>query len=145
MSLLGQRIARAAQSFIGVPFLLHGRNPATGLDCVGLVAASLRQAGMTVSAPQGYALRNVSIEHFLRCAGLSGLEEICAATQTGDIMLHQVSPAQYHLLVACEARRFVHAHAGLRRVVELPGPLAWPLVKHWRVSPHLKDEFEWQL
>ncbi len=35
-------LAAAALNLIGTPFRLHGRDPATGLDCVGLVAEAMR-------------------------------------------------------------------------------------------------------
>ena len=37
----GEALATAAEQLIGIPFRLHGRNPETGLDCVGVVAAAV--------------------------------------------------------------------------------------------------------
>ena len=37
----GAAIAAAARALVGVPFRLQGRDPALGLDCVGLVGAAL--------------------------------------------------------------------------------------------------------
>lgn len=39
-------LVEAARRYLGVPFQHQGRNPAVGLDCVGLLAVSLRDAGM---------------------------------------------------------------------------------------------------
>ena len=38
-------IIAAARAAIGARFRLHGRDPATGLDCVGLVACAAPRAG----------------------------------------------------------------------------------------------------
>ena len=40
----GAAIAAAARALVGVPFRLQGRDPALGLDCVGLVGAAMRAA-----------------------------------------------------------------------------------------------------
>lgn len=50
----------------------------------------------------------------------------------GDVLLVRPGPAQVHLLVCARDGRFVHAHAGLRRVVAMPGPHGWPVLRHWR-------------
>ena len=53
----------------------------------------------------------------------------------GDLILARPGPAQHHLLVASGPDRFIHAHAGLRRVVAMPGPLPWPVLHRWRFAP----------
>lgn len=40
------RIVMAARGLIGVPFRLHGRSGAHGLDCIGLAALALLGAGL---------------------------------------------------------------------------------------------------
>ena len=39
-------LARAAAGCLGVRFRLHGRDPATGLDCLGLLGAALVATGV---------------------------------------------------------------------------------------------------
>ena len=132
MSNIGPRIAEAAASLIGTPFRLHGRNPQNGLDCVGVVWASLKTAGLKPVIPQGYTLRNRSEDSFLTYAQDSGLREVDDPPKPGDILLVRTGPAQLHLLIARSKNSFIHAHAGLRRVVALPAPLPWSLLKQWR-------------
>jgi hypothetical protein len=49
----------------------------------------------------------------------------------GDVMLMSAAADLLHLGVrTCEG--FVHAHAGIGRVVETPGMPAWPLLGVWR-------------
>lgn len=134
MSDHGKRIAQSAHSLVGTPFRLHGTDPKTGLDCVGLVTSSMRMAGLRPQAPLGYALRNKSIDAFLDFATKSGLENTSGSLFEGDILLVKPSPMQFHLLVVLTHNDFIHANASLRRVVAMPGPLPWPLFKHWRCT-----------
>ncbi|WP_095012178.1 NlpC/P60 family protein [Tsuneonella mangrovi] len=129
------QVATSAEALVGTPFRLHGRDPATGLDCIGVVAAALARGHRPVSAPTGYSLRNRSIVSQLAFAERAGLVEAQGQIEPGDIVLVRPGPAQHHLLVAVADGSFVHAHAGLRRVVSTPAPLAWPTVRHWRVAP----------
>jgi cell wall-associated NlpC family hydrolase len=127
-------LARAAERLVGVPFRLHGRDPARGLDCVGLVAAALAQVGRPVFAPAGYRLRQVAIGRLLDAAARSGLEETAGTIEPGDVLLVRPGPAQHHLVIAATDGGFVHAHAGLGRIVLTPAPLAWPVDHHWRLA-----------
>ncbi|RYE96206.1 MAG: peptidoglycan endopeptidase [Oxalobacteraceae bacterium] len=134
MSGEGMALVRAAEALLGCRFRLHGRDPATGLDCVGLVVAALKAIGRPVRPPTGYGLRNRRIDAAL--VPPAGLVETSGNIQPGDIVLAAPGPLQHHLLIAGrDGCRFIHAHAGLRRVVETPGPIPWPLLHHWRLSP----------
>ena len=91
-------LARAARALVGARFRLHGRDPATGLDCVGLVAAALAAMGRRVPAPAGYALRNRDIAGALAFAAARGSARsrrcdprpaTCCSSRSG--------PAQHHL------------------------------------------------
>jgi cell wall-associated NlpC family hydrolase len=128
----GEDFARAAEALAGAPFRLHGRDPATGLDCVGVVAAAFAACGRQPREPRGYGLRNRAIGGWLALAEEAGLAEVEDGRRPGDIALVRPGPGQHHLLVALAGDRFVHAHAGLRRVVVQPGPLPWPIERRWR-------------
>lgn len=121
--------AGAAERFLGSPFRLGGRDPATGLDCVGLVACALS----VDEAPSGYRLRNSDIAAHLAFAARAGFRPAGGPIRRGDLILAQPGPAQHHLLVALGPARFIHAHAGLRRTVIHAGPLAWPERMRWRL------------
>lgn len=123
------QFAAAAQALVGVPFRLGGRDPVTGVDCVGLVACALEAA----EAPRGYRLRNTMITRHLDFAARAGFVSAAGAIRRGDLLLTAPGPAQHHLLVAVGPDRFVHAHAGLRRVAYHHGPLLWPVREHWRL------------
>lgn len=120
----------AAASLIGVRFRLHGRDPATGLDCVGVVAEAMRRAGTEPVVPAGYRLRTISVNSLLPFAQANRFEP--APPADADVVLVMVSPIQPHLVVRA-AGGFIHAHAGLGKVTFLPGPLPWPTAGGWRV------------
>lgn len=128
----GEQLAAAAEALVGAPFRLHGRDPATGLDCVGVLAAALEAAGHPHRLPNGYALRSRSLTDTAPIAEQCGLRASDGPAKVGDVVICQVSPCQFHIALAAMGNRFIHAHAGLRRVVAAPGPLPWPIIQHWR-------------
>ena len=131
----GERIAAAAVDLVGTRFRLHGRDPAHGLDCVGLAGLALsRGTGRAISLPTTYALRNTDIEHLFAFAAMAGLRDAAGDPITGDILLTRPGAAQSHLLIQAGARGHAHAHAGLRRVVLTPGVPTDPILRHWRIQ-----------
>jgi cell wall-associated NlpC family hydrolase len=130
----GAELARAAECLVGTPFRLHGRDPATGLDCVGLLDAALAAMGRPAPSPKAYGVRNRDIVAALAFAPGMGLGEVSGPIHPGDVLLVRAGPLQDHLLIAASGKRFIHAHAGLRRVVATPGPIAWPILRHWRLT-----------
>lgn len=125
-------VVARARAMIGVPFRLHGRSVA-GLDCVGLAAVAMgREAQRDV--PCAYGLRSGDVaraEGWLRAAGLRPVERGVAGGQPGDLVLVRPGPLQLHLMIGT-GTGFVHAHAGLGRVVEMPGVSPWPVIGWWR-------------
>lgn len=132
MNRRGAAIAARARSLVGVRFRPQGRRPDLGLDCVGLAAAATEAAVERLPADYDWRGQNLAlIEHALcdfGCVPVPG-----TATEPGDIVVCAVGPAHFHLLVAT-GDGFVHADAGLRRVVERPAPLPWPTVGSWRLA-----------
>ena len=139
MSDAGARLAKAALQFVGVPFRLHGRDSSRGLDCIGLLVSSLKAIGAPVSDATGYGLRNRSIEAFLPCLTQSGFFETNDRIGAGDALIAKPGPGQHHILICLGASGFVHAHAGLGRVVRTPGRCTWPIHSHYRLQ-HSKQE-----
>lgn len=122
----------SARGLVGVPFRLHGRSAQTGVDCIGLAVLALSQAGCTNArnAPDRYTMRGGTLERFDEGMRACGLRRVRNA-RPGDLVLVQAGVAQFHLLIALNDGH-VHAHAGLGRVVEMPGPSLWPQVARWR-------------
>jgi hypothetical protein len=140
MNDIRRKIADGALRTIGAKFRLHGRDPSTGLDCVGVVDHSLKAAGLQPDVPSAYTFRNRSSKPFEKHFEASGLLPASGPIEAGDVILALAGPAQFHLLVATEAAQFVHAHAGLRRIVAMRGHLPWTILQNWRcTSQDLKD------
>jgi hypothetical protein len=117
-----------AQALVGTRFRLQGRGEG-GVDCVGLVLSTFGISADEVR--RDYRIANNDIEevrtrldeHFRRIGK--------AKLRSGDVMLLAAGKQQLHLAVRTE-RGFVHAHAGIRRVVETPGMPEWPLLGVYR-------------
>lgn len=117
-------VVERARAYMGAPFRLHGRS-ADGLDCVGLAALALGR-----DAPGAYGLRSGDVaqaERWLRAAGLCPV----VRDAPGDLALVRPGPLQLHLMIGTGAG-FIHAHAGIGRVVEMPGVSPWPVLGWWR-------------
>ena len=126
------RFAQAAERYAGVRYRLHGRDRAYGVDCAGLVAAALEDAGREARLPQNYALRNRSMRGWAGAASLNGFAASAGPVKRGDVLLFLTGPAQFHVAIATASDRIVHAHAGLRRVAVQPLPAEWHIAGHWR-------------
>jgi hypothetical protein len=130
MSIRGYRIAQRARSLVGAPFRPQGRNPVLGLDCVGAAAAAAEVPPDRL--PGGYALRGrhlAAIEQGLSELGCKAVP--AEEAEAGDVLVCEAGPAQFHLVVRAWDS-FVHADAALRRVVERPLPVPWPVAGAWR-------------
>src|SRR5262245_6525987 len=121
--------AERALALAGVPFRPQGRDPGEGLDCVGLCLASYRLPPDLVR--RDYRLRGdhrreilAVLDHWFRRIGAK-------RQRPGDLLLLAVTADQYHLAIRTDAG-FVHADAGLRRVVETPGEPGWPMIGVFR-------------
>ena len=136
----GEAFAAAAAILCGTPFRLHGRHPSTGLDCVGLVAAALECCGRSVVVPEGYALRALTVAPLLGFAAQNGFVALdrCEPRKPGDLLLLRPSAIQAHLAIVLDRDRFVHAHAGLGKVVIGssigPGALPGETIARWRLK-----------
>ncbi|MCU0728616.1 MAG: peptidoglycan endopeptidase [Sphingopyxis sp.] len=121
------RIWRAAAALVGTRFRLHGRDAATGLDCVGLAYLAHHHAGYAVGdVPNRYRLRGGATRDIAAWCQGAGLRHVeCGGPMIGDTIVARVDTEQWHVLI-CGPGAVVHAHAGLRRVVMTPvaGPLS---------------------
>ncbi|HEV7659595.1 MAG TPA: peptidoglycan endopeptidase [Allosphingosinicella sp.] len=128
MTARAERVVARARALIGVKFRPQGRLAANGLDCIGVVAAAI-----DVRTPPGdYALRGGSAARLAEGLAAAGLRPVAAA-RPGDVLVLVPGPAQLHLGVLTEDG-LIHGDAGLRRVVERPGPAPWPIAGIWRIG-----------
>lgn len=128
----GEEVAARARGLVGVRFRPQGRNAAEGLDCVGVAAAALGLSPATMSGVRAdYAPRGGSADVLAGALAKAGLECVAQAL-AGDVLVMRAGPGQLHLGV-WTGTGLVHADAGMRRVVERPGAVCWPVVSVWRV------------
>lgn len=130
----GERFAQAAAGFVGTSFRLHGRDRISGLDCVGLLIASLRAIGRTPTNPCGYRLRSHDFAPHLHHFALAGFREVAGRLRAGDVVQVAPGPGQLHFLITSLQGDFIHAHAGLGSVVRMPPPLCWDVDRTWRLQ-----------
>lgn len=129
------RLASEAEKLVGCPFRLHGRDPRSGIDCIGLLAAAMARAGRSIVLPTGYPLRLNDLTRWLPDPQECGFAPANLPFESGDLVLTRPSPGQAHLAIAGPALTWIHAHAGLRRVVSEIGIPAGSILYHWRLSP----------
>jgi len=127
----GEAALAAARKAVGARFRLHGRDPASGLDCVGLAALALRAEGFEGAVPSGYAMRSGDAARVIGTIAAAGLVA-AKDRRPGDLLLLRVGPGQLHFAIDAGSG-IVHADAMLRRVVERPGT-NWPVIGRWRVE-----------
>lgn len=119
-------IVARARALIGTRFRPQGRSAADGVDCIGLAALAVGVANV----PRDYALRGMPLRRLtdgLRAVGLVAADFMAP----GDVLILRPGPAQLHLGIFT-GTGLVHGDAGLRRVVERPLPLPWPILGIWR-------------
>jgi len=131
----GDQLAAAASGLSGCRFRLHGRNPETGLDCIGLLQAAMVAAGGKLLLPNGYTLRQRKAPDLAGIARSMGFQPVGIGTiRAGDVIVLRPSVCQVHLALAIDDRHVVHAHAGLGKAVISPAPLPWPVLSQWRLD-----------
>ncbi|OSZ69487.1 hypothetical protein CAP40_01100 [Sphingomonas sp. IBVSS2] len=121
----GDLVLARARAAIGTRFRPRGRTPESGFDCVGLAGWAHRRA-----VPAGYAMRSADTGRVAAVAEAAGLVP-AEGRRAGDLVLLASGAGQMHLGID-SGTGLVHADAMLRRVVERPDPLPWPVIGRWR-------------
>lgn len=127
-------LAKAAETVVGTPFRLHGRDPRTGLDCIGLIDRALAEIGRAALFPNGYALRTGQWPNLDEIAAKRGFAVVGGPIQPGDVLLLNPSATQMHFVIAgTREHTWIEAHAGLRRVVIASISDQFPIIRRWRL------------
>jgi cell wall-associated NlpC family hydrolase len=113
----GTMLAAAARACVGARFRLQGRNPATGLDCIGLVIWSAQRCGLTLPDASDYLLSDTParLDAALLQASLKQIDPRVLAA--GDMVRLLSGGQPLHLAIYGDAT-LIHADARLRKVVE---------------------------
>ncbi len=134
--------AVAAAALVGVRFRLHGRCAQHGVDCAGLIIAAYASAGHRPrDVPDRYRRRGVpgaALRSWFHGAGFDPVAAI--ADQPGDILLVDSGAAHWHLLISGGGGAFIHAHAGLGRVVAGHGAFPGAVDSRWRLMRPSADQ-----
>ena len=120
--------AARARALVGTRFRAQGRD-SNGIDCVGVIVAAF---GLPEDAVRrNYRLRGDHRREAETCLAAHFRRVPFKQLRSGDVMLLEAAIDQLHLAVRTDAG-FVHAHGGIRRVVETPGLPEWPLLAVYR-------------
>ncbi len=106
----------AAMDCVGARFRLQGRDPAYGLDCVGLIAYCARAAGCTVSDKFDYDVTTdatILAAHLLE-SGFVKKEQ--GLLEPADVVLFSFFGSPNHAAIST-ASGIIHADMRLRKVV----------------------------
>ncbi|MEP2987665.1 MAG: peptidoglycan endopeptidase [Parasphingorhabdus sp.] len=127
-------LADEALLLCGTDFRLHGRDAETGLDCIGLAGLCISAADLQTMVPTGYSMRGGNVEVIIGVMEQAGFEKVCHQSKPldGDVLLVRVSPVQLHFMIRAYGG-YVHAHAGLRKIVLSPGSCPWPILEIFRI------------
>lgn len=132
--------ARASESLVGTRFRLNGRDPATGIDCVGLIGCALARIGRFAALPQGYRLRARGWPDLDGEAERIGFVRCRDRPEAGDVCLIRPSPVQLHFaIVAASGHELIEAHAGLGRVVVSPLHASTKVIRRWRLADRMES------
>ncbi len=130
-------IDEAARSLIGVPWAHQGRNPAVGIDCVGLLVLSVRACGIPVDDRTDYGRDPDGTLYAALCEWLAGP---FTDTQPGDVVLIQFTARQpRHVAIVSEGLyglTLIHADSKHGKVVEHVMDDRWAarIAGAWRIA-----------
>ena len=128
-------IVAAARACVGTRFRVQGRMPGVGLDCIGVALVAAAVVGVRCVTPR-YAIGGdgeAALDVALSALGCVAVDH----PEPGDLLVVAPAPHRRHLGIVTKVG-LIHAHAGLRRVVEAPGNPDWTRVGAWRF-PHQEN------
>lgn len=112
----GSSVVREARKHIGIKFRHQGRNPATGLDCIGLAVRVLTDLGLPVSDITNYdrdpnpAMMGAAIEPYLLAVDTNEITPGC-------ILWMKFVREPMHIAIVTDIG-MIHAYGTIGRVVE---------------------------
>jgi cell wall-associated NlpC family hydrolase len=117
------RLDVAARAYLGVPFRHQGRNPAVGIDCVGLLVCAAADCGIPTEADRTDYGRDPAhgyLERQLRAA--FGAPVFSPLLQPGDVVAIDFKGAIRHVAIVAErdggGLNLIHTNFSVQRVTE---------------------------
>lgn len=106
-----------AHTWIGTPFVPHGRSKGHGVDCVSLLAEIYIATGFlsdwkqpTYFVGAGQHLQNSVLEDWLVKSGWFDALPSNARTIPGDLLTFALGRVDHHVGLKLDGTRFIHAH-----------------------------------
>ena len=119
-----EALARA-RDLVGTRFVAQGRDPAIGLDCVGL--ALLAYAVDAARVSDDYRLSGSHRGAILEFAKARFRRVPRPRRRLRNLLLLRPGATQWHLAI-WTGDGLIHADIASRRIVERPGPVEWPVI-----------------
>ncbi|HEU4877051.1 MAG TPA: peptidoglycan endopeptidase [Sphingomicrobium sp.] len=132
----GEQAVARARALLRTRFVAQGRDPAIGLDCVGLalLAYAIDPAGVR----DDYRLSGAHRSAILRFAEPRFRRVSRRRLRQGDLLLLRPGASQWHLGI-WSGGGLIHADIASGRVVERPGAIAWPVAAALRQRVRFKQ------
>ena len=115
-------VVDAARRYLGVPFLHQGRDPAVGIDCIGLGVLALRDCGITVEDHTDYGRDPHDGLLEARVTAALGAPIPQDTMQPGDLVAIDYVGATRHLAIVGDylygGLSLIHTDSMVGRVVE---------------------------
>ncbi len=120
----GEEAVGRARALIGMRFVAQGRDPAVGLDCVGLalLAYDLDASGVS----DNYRLSGAHRAAILESANAKFWRVARSRRRAGDLLMLCPGAAQWHLAI-WTGDGLIHADIVRGKIVERPGLPDWPV------------------
>lgn len=125
---MSMQAVERARRLLGTRFRAQGRDPRTGLDCLGLAIIAHEIDSRTVR--RDYRLRGDHRRELMTGLASEFRRVPPSRQRAGDLILIRVADDQCHLAIRTP-EGFVHADVR-RGVVETPGAPPWPVVATYR-------------
>jgi hypothetical protein len=123
-------IVTRGRTLIGVRFRPQGRSRESGLDCIGAIVMATQTDPARIRRDYDFRTGDpVLFDAEFFAAGMLPVPP--PAAEPGDVLLVRPAPMRLHVVLLTDLG-YLHADARLRRVVEVPGAVPWPVLSAWR-------------
>lgn len=124
----GEDVVREAKALLGVPYRHQGRDPETGIDCVGLPVIIVRRLGGAVEDYTAYQMEpdgRTLLDYVRR-----NCDPVFNDMRLGDLLVfyfrrRRELPQHVGIVVQLDPPMFLHTHSGTGKVIEVDFDERW--------------------